>query len=218
MLLQDTDSAFRSYFKLYIIIFLVVIGAFVVSLLVRMIAKRRLKAGQAAYEEAALGDKRLRFIRHDIENYSRAYEAGDMSFDGFVEYLVADKVKRAQSREVVLAAEVTPLHVKMSIRQATALLTNLLDNAIEAAENASKAGCANPLVEAVISDRRICIRNSKPADVHPIERDFKTVKEDAASHGMGMSIIREVTETLGGVMEMKDNGDTFETVVSWRDE
>ena len=218
MFLQDTDSAFKSYFKLYIIIFLVVIGAFVVSLFVRMIAKRRLKVGQAAYEEAALSDKRLRFIRHDIENYSRAYEAGDMSFDGFVEYLVADKVKRAQSRDIVLAAEVTPLHVKMSIRQATALLTNLLDNAIEAAENASKAGCANPLVEAVISDRRICIRNSKPADLHPIESDFQPVKANAASHGTGTRIIREVTETLGGVMEMKDNGDTFETVVSWRDE
>ena len=46
-----------------------------------MIEKKRLKAKEEAYEKAALSDKRLRYIRHDIENYSRAFEAGDMSMD-----------------------------------------------------------------------------------------------------------------------------------------
>ncbi|MBR4514837.1 MAG: GHKL domain-containing protein [Lachnospiraceae bacterium] len=218
MLLQDTDSAFKSYLGIYIGILVFVVVVFAVTLVVRLVVSRRLKAKEEAYELAALSDRRLRFVRHDLENYSRAYEAGDMDMDHFVEYIVADKVLRAQEKDIYLVANVSPLGVKMEVRRATALLSNLLDNAIEACENAAKAGCEEPVIHADISEKLIHIKNSKPQDVHPIERNFETSKEDAGSHGMGIKIIRMVTDRLGGKLEMKDNGDTFETWISWRDE
>ncbi len=216
MLLSSSESVFSSYLNLYIAILLVVLIVFFVSLAVRVIAGRRLKAEESAYEHAISSDPRLRFIRHDLENYTRVFAAGNMNMDSLVKYIVEDKEKSAGDNGIAMTADVKPLQVDMDVKRATALLTNLLDNAIEASVNAAKAGCETPFVHVVISAKQIYVMNSKPEDVRPIERNFETVKENAGMHGMGMTIIRRVTEDLGGRIEMKDNGDTFEIRICFK--
>ena len=86
----------------------------------------------------------------------------------------------------------------------SALLSNLLDNAIE----------ANPTeISVVISQRRgyetILVKNTISKSVLTENPDLKTTKSDGTSHGMGIPQIKAITEKYGGMCDFYEEDGYF---------
>lgn len=90
------------------------------------------------------------------------------------------------------------------------LLSNALDNAIEAAYVSDEKRVAIHCRE----ERgllMLCVENSVSGTVAP---DLRTTKKDKRNHGFGLSSMREITQRHGGVLSTEIKAHTFELVVA----
>lgn len=102
-----------------------------------------------------------------------------------------------------------------------ALLGNLLDNAARAAAEAGSGSASReaPFVRVRGFSKKgawiLKVENSKSALAAPLKNNMASTKKEAAGHGLGMEIIREITGKHGGLLEMEDLGTSFRTTVSF---
>lgn len=93
----------------------------------------------------------------------------------------------------------------------TALLGNLLDNAMEAA---AAAGAERPFVHLSSEIKKsvwiVKTENTKDPAVQPISRGMKTNKAKKQEHGLGLSIIAQLTEQYDGSLAFQDTGECFQ--------
>ncbi|MCB6993539.1 GHKL domain-containing protein [bacterium 210820-DFI.6.37] len=93
----------------------------------------------------------------------------------------------------------------------TALLGNLLDNAIEAA---AVSEAPHPEVflysELKKSVWIVRVRNTKNPSLNPVSKQMQTTKKNQAEHGLGLPIIRQLTDQYHGSLDCKDLGEQFE--------
>lgn len=101
---------------------------------------------------------------------------------------------------------------KIEAADISSLLSNMLDNAIEAAENASE-----PQVRLNIFEHNAYIvfrvENSVLEDVKSENLQLKSTKEDSALHGCGTEIIREIAEKYNGSFNWKSENKRFTATV-----
>lgn len=115
----------------------------------------------------------------------------------------------AREKGISVKAEIeNPSFKKMESLDFSALLSNILDNAIEACENEN-----SPELYVVISQRRgyetILVKNKISASVLDVNSELETTKADGASHGMGIPQIKEITEKYGGMCDFYEEDDYF---------
>lgn len=126
-----------------------------------------------------------------------------------INFIVNQKFALAKEKGIFVKAEIENLRFG-KIRKAdfSAILANLLDNAIEAAEESAK-----PYVELVIRRIKgyevIKISNSIDKSVLKSNPELKTTKADKASHGVGIIEIREIVEKYEGIMDIYEEDDRF---------
>lgn len=84
------------------------------------------------------------------------------------------------------------LFQNMTIREEISLVTNLLDNAVEAAGQAEDP--RRRKVELLLDRRKLQVQNGKRRDLHPGRNEFATTKSDKDAHGFGTKIVREIAE------------------------
>lgn len=111
--------------------------------------------------------------------------------------------------QIILPRECEMIHTSLNT-----IFFNLLDNGIEACRR-QKASHPFIQVTSKISGEFLIIHmiNSKSEN----ERfSHNTVKKDALSHGLGLSIIEEITRERDGSCEWIDHGTTFESTVMLR--
>lgn len=98
------------------------------------------------------------------------------------------------------------------------VLVNLLDNAVEASFRVKE----NPFISMSIHSEgqgmEICVKNSKLADVHPLENHMATTKADDREHGYGTKIISDIIEKHGGTITYEDRDDTFVITITVMEE
>lgn len=181
--------------------------------------------------------QRLRKVRHDIKNhlisvtalidsgeYEQAREllheisetadslqpslsqsTGNSLIDAVITYKAAVSEMRKIPFEYSL--EALP-EIRIELSDISSVISNLLDNALEAAEKAD-----DPYVEIKVFMYKdyltIIVKNRFCYVPNVSGKKIPTAKKDTENHGLGMTIVSEICERNGGVFRYSANGAWF---------
>ena len=181
--------------------------------------------------------KRLKKIRHDIKNHlisaamliengesdkarellSEISENADKlqpvlsetTGNSLIDAIVAYKSAVCESKDLkfTYSLELLP-EIKTPLSDISSVLSNLLDNAIEAAEKA-ETGTISLRVFAYKNYITIIVKNTFSQVYRQDTGRLYSKKNDSDSHGLGIEIISEICEKNGGVYKYKTSGMWF---------
>lgn len=129
--------------------------------------------------------------------------------NSLLNYIVNQKLNLAKQKKIYVKAEIENLKFEgIQSIDFSAILGNLLDNAIEAASNSKKR-----YVEIAIRQRRgyemIQICNSIDVSVLKNNPLLKTTKSDEKLHGIGVLQVRELVEKYDGILDIYEEENRF---------
>lgn len=139
-------------------------------------------------------------------------------------HIINEKLSYAKSSGIVVKAEIENLAFgRMNRMDFSALLSNMLDNAIEALQrekeqeqesgNKPSGKAVQRQLEVVIASCRgyetICVKNQISASVLEGNPELTSVKEEKEQHGFGVGKIRELAETYGGMADFYEEDGFF---------
>lgn len=129
--------------------------------------------------------------------------------NSLLNYIVNQKMSLAKQKEIYVKAEIENLKFEgIQSIDFSAILGNLLDNAIEAA-----AGSKRRYVEITIRQQRgyemIQICNSIDTSVLKGNPLLKTTKSDEKLHGIGVLQVRELVEKYDGIFDIYEEENRF---------
>lgn len=129
--------------------------------------------------------------------------------NSLMNHIMNEKLNLARDKGILVKAEIENLFFqKMESLDFSALLSNLLDNAIEAC-----SGEPYPEISVVIAQRRgydtILVKNRISASVLVDNPHLVTTKQNEANHGIGIPQIRELTEKYDGMCDFYEEDDYF---------
>ncbi|MDE7362378.1 MAG: GHKL domain-containing protein [Oscillospiraceae bacterium] len=136
--------------------------------------------------------------------------------DEAVDYLINSKIAFAASRQVRVSTNIEfPRHTNIHSVDLVAILGNLLDNALDATENAEESLRFINLTIRRINDMLI-IKVENGCSVAPTvaDGDLQTSKTDKALHGWGLKSVRTAAEHYDGTVETEYSNHTFRAVVT----
>ena len=145
--------------------------------------------------------------------------------NSLMNHILNEKLSLARDKGIDIKAEVENLEFsKMESVDFSALLTNMLDNAIEAcvAKDNSEDNSDNSFekknehlseIRVAISRRReydtIVVKNRIKSSVLETNPNLETTKEDKAEHGKGVAQIRQITEKYDGMCDFYEEDGFF---------
>ncbi len=129
--------------------------------------------------------------------------------NSLLDHILNDKLNAARGKGIAVKAEIENLSfAKMESIDFSALLSNMLDNAIEASEKE-----ASPEMYISVSRRRgyetILVKNRISCSVLADNPDLASTKPDGAAHGLGVRQIRSVCEKYGGMSDFCEEDGFF---------
>lgn len=124
-------------------------------------------------------------------------------------YIINSKLESAQRENISFKVEIENLEFKkMGSVDFSALLGNILDNAIEACGKEEQ-----PFIEVTIKKKRnydtILIKNHISESVLEANTSLSTSKTDTGNHGIGIKQIREITEKYEGILDIYEEHGMF---------
>lgn len=176
----------------------------------------------------------VRRLKHDMKNhmmviasylnggeYDKAMEYTSVILDklnavhsyietgnSLLNHILNEKLNQAREQGIVVKAEIENLSfAKMESLDFSALLSNLLDNAIEACKKESQ-----PQLQVQIAVRRgyetILVKNSVEQSVFSVNPKLLSTKEDSG-HGMGITQIKAIVEKYHGLHDFYEEDNWF---------
>lgn len=154
----------------------------------------------------------LEDLRGPVREITRAVWTGDEAVD----YLIGNKAAAAEEQQI--AAEVSmefPRHTNIRSADLTAILGNLLDNALEAAKQAEGNLRFIRLTVRRINDMLV-IKVENGCNTAPVSKDGQllTTKTDGGLHGWGLKSVRAAAEKYEGTVESGYVENVFRVVVT----
>ncbi len=148
--------------------------------------------------------KYLAQISTEIEPFMHLYTTGNDVADA----VLSNKLFIAHSKGIrVNASVVLPEKMTISDVQLCSVLSNLLDNAIEAQQSA-----AEPFININIRPERgmltMKIENSSAGNYNLKKRQLYTTKK-AKGHGIGLQQVRKIVENARGILDVQPQADMF---------
>ena len=205
--------------------------------------KQKAELETEKYHATKLNYEELRSIRHEIKNhnfylkalldennideareyldrvsskgtrYLKSFDSGNYAVDVVMNHEMA----AAREQKVTIDTKIlVPKQLPFRDEDVCSLLSNLLDNAIEAA---ARSDLDQPVVQISILPRQeyLFIRITNPVDKTMPEKrrlTLKTTKTDHTEmHGFGTQIIRRIAETYNGSVKYSMSGGIFTTDV-----
>ncbi|MBQ9141181.1 MAG: GHKL domain-containing protein [Lachnospiraceae bacterium] len=128
--------------------------------------------------------------------------------NSLLNHILNEKLNQARGQGIVVKAEIENLSfAKMESLDFSALLSNLLDNAIEACKKEK-----TPELQVQISARRgyetILVKNRIGQSVLSVNPQLFSTKEDAG-HGMGITQIKAIVEKYHGLCDFYEEDNWF---------
>ena len=187
----------------------------------------------------------VRHLKHDMKNhlmvltaclndgeYDRAKEYTSELLDKFstmhsyietgnvlLNHIINEKLSYAKTLGISVKAEIENLaFASMSRMDFSALLTNLLDNAIEALqrEQSMEGGelkqeqlQLHVLIEAQRGYETICVKNWSSHSVLTTNPELQSMKEEKEQHGFGVVKIKSIAEEYGGMVDFYEEDGFF---------
>lgn len=130
-------------------------------------------------------------------------------------HILNEKLSYAKSMGILVKAEIENLaFAKMDRIDFSALLSNMLDNAIEALlREKGEALCERLQMQVVISAQRgyetICVKNQISSSVFAKNPYLETSKEEKDLHGLGVGKIKAIVAQYGGMADFYEEDDFF---------
>lgn len=151
-------------------------------------------------------------IREQVRKIAEELEAVDRkcySVNPVVDSVLRMKTGMAKKAGIFMEISVViPKEMQMDTGDIGILYGNLLDNAIEACQQVKNGHRYIQLENKYMDGNLILVvKNSKNSEKNP---DLHTTKEDASSHGWGISSVRKVVEKYNGTVCFSDQGESFE--------
>ena len=179
------------------------------------------------FEQSRVADTEMRMLRHDMKNHitvmnglfdsGKTDELGEylkelgtafadtqsvnITGNEIADAIIYEKKNYAEMNGASLVTEGSLKGLEISAVTLCTVLSNLLDNAIEAAVqtdservimlSAKRSGCFY----------YICISNPT-ANYVDVSADIPTSKPDSAGHGLGLKSVRKAIEKCGGTLEL----------------
>ena len=132
-----------------------------------------------------------------------------------VDSLLDNKSRKAASHGITLDIYSSQIVSKLSDKDISVLLGNLMDNAIEAAAEALQQKQIS--VQIFNKSDMLFIRIKNSIGKTPLVKDGKliTTKNDKVNHGWGMKSIEAIVEKYGGQMDISYEKDNFEISITF---
>ncbi len=131
----------------------------------------------------------------------------------FADVVISSKSAVCKRKSIRFEYKAAPMNeYKIEAADISSLLSNLLDNAVEASEKST-----DPYIKLDIFEHNIYlifrVENSIFCDVKPDNFQLRSTKEDSSLHGCGMEIIREIAEKYNGNFIWKSGSKRFTATV-----
>ena len=129
--------------------------------------------------------------------------------DRLVDMILSNKIAEARQRNIPIVFDVLlseEMHVQKQIL--CSLISNLLDNAIEASKSVREPDIFFSMYE-MKGYLAIEVRNKIDASVLKKNPKLITTKSDKTAHGIGMKIVRQITDSYDGRLEITEENSNF---------
>lgn len=173
--------------------------------------------GNALYQQVVDENKNLKYAKHDYKKQQQIVNKikekeyfDDLTGSRLIGLIVETKKREAESQNIRFTLAMDRLaNWNIDDGQTISLFTNLIDNAMEAANKAENAKYIEFRLLQKGDNIYITIKNSKAKNEKPLEHNMITTKSDYENHGYGVSIIRDIVCKNNGHIDMVDNVDEF---------
>lgn len=151
----------------------------------------------------------LEDLRTPIKDISQTVWTGDDAID----YLINSKIALAKEAQIVTKVNIEfPCNTNIRGADLTAILGNLLDNAIEGGQNsAAELRFINMTIRRI--NNMIVIKIENSCEVPPNE-EMQSIKQDKRLHGWGLKSVRTAAEHYDGILETTFKDSVFCAVVT----
>jgi sensor histidine kinase YesM len=133
--------------------------------------------------------------------------------DAFLRAVLTVKMEMCRDKNIQVSLKTDDSETPCQSVDLCILLSNLLDNAIEASAKISK-----PEIEIILSQQKsyytIIVRNRIENSVLKDNAELKTTKSDKEYHGMGIQSVKEIVSRYNGMMEYYEK-DMWFTASIW---
>ncbi len=171
------------------------------------ILHRYLSKGSAAEAISYLED-----LRSPVQAITQTVWGGDEAVD----YLINSKIALAASRQIRVSTNIEfPRHTNIRSVDLVAILGNLLDNALGAAENAEdRLRFINLMIRRINDMLIVKVENGCSAAPASVDGTLLTSKKDQSLHGWGLQSARTAADHYDGTIETEYSDHTFRAVVT----
>ena len=158
-----------------------------------------------AYAEQGECEKMIDFINDVMEEgkmrTSKVITTGNIVIDSLVEYW-----KRiAEKEEIEFQTELSiPMEMPFKGADISLILGNLLENAVEGSEKATKRKYIKLSVKYDRKNLLITVENSYGGKLKRVKEELRTTKEDTANHGIGLASVRRAARKYQGIVFIDD--------------
>ncbi|WP_295155736.1 sensor histidine kinase [uncultured Ruminococcus sp.] len=183
------------------------------------------------FEQSRVADTGMRMLRHDMKNHitvmnglfdsGKTDELGEylkelgtafadtqsvnITGNEIADAIIYEKKNYAEMNGASLVTEGSLKGLEISAVTLCTVLSNLLDNAIEAAVQTDSERVIMLSAKRSGSFFYICISNPT-ANYVDVSADIPTSKPDSAGHGLGLKSVRKAIEKCGGTLELSCKG------------
>lgn len=156
------------------------------------------------------GEKRrlsdyLKEIQGNMAKKQQHVDTGNFVLDGILNY----KIQEAVASEIRVEAEVkAPAELELSVYDMNIILTNFLDNSIEAVKNIEDKWIR---VYIMYSKSRLQIKIRNPFEGERIKEkgNYITTKTDKTKHGYGLKNVGKIVKKYDGIFEVREEDGEF---------
>ena len=179
---------------------------------VNILLSLKLSAKNGDHNQAiALVDSALDTIGAWVDN--GPCRSGNQTFDDIVNYKIAEA---ANNKVQIKASIVVPRTLKLNPYPILAIINNAIDNSIEACLKLQESE-RQVLVSIIVLNKQLLISIENPFNEELIQTengDFITTKvRDGVQHGIGLVIIKKITEQFHGYYDIHVENNRFRLLV-----
>lgn len=147
----------------------------------------------------------LKEIQGNMAKKQQYVDTGNFVLDGILNY----KIQEAAVSEIRVEVEVkVPAELELSVYDMNIILTNLLDNSIEAVKNIEDKRIQ---IHIMYSKSRFQIKIRNPFEGERIKDkgDYITTKADKTKHGYGLKNVGKIVKKYDGIFEIREEDGEF---------
>lgn len=129
-----------------------------------------------------------------------------------VSAVISSKLRDSQKKQIKTDISVNiPENLNINRKTFASFLMNLLENAVEACERVPQQQGRWIRLKISVKNNKVIIAcaNSSSGQTHKLSGKFVTSKEDSDKHGLGISIMQQCCESVGGTMIIEHDDSSF---------